>query len=294
MLNNQAKSAQAQLPIWVYLNPFCRVLTQANHLIKSGSDTRKLIHLQAHGLTKLTNTIPTFGWVLATFSLPLLMGSVVQHSHSKVNIVLFVLQFRSNFYAVLAKISVKKQVNSPYFSPSTSSNLSVFKKNTCILHHFAFLFWLPTHYFQPPITRFQTLKCHFVVVILPFLGMCFMAKKGFIYTITAYIYAYRLAFCSILPCVQHQNALRFAPNCLAFCTKLPCIQHQIALRFAPKRLAFSTKTHCILQQIALKLVQLAVALNIYSFCRIYKLAPFCIKTNLRENRFFAASWAVGE
>ena len=39
------------------------------------------------------------------------------------------------------------------------------------------------------------------MVILPFLGMCFMAKKGFIYTITAYIYAYRLAFSSILPCV---------------------------------------------------------------------------------------------
>lgn len=108
MLNNQAKSAQAQLPIWVYLNPFCRVLTQANHLIKSGSDTRKLMHLQAHGLTKLTNTIPTFGWVLATFSLPLLMGSVVQHSHSKVNLLFFILQLRSNFHAVLAKKQVKK------------------------------------------------------------------------------------------------------------------------------------------------------------------------------------------
>ena len=108
MLNNQAKSAQAQLPIWVYLNSFCRVLTQANHLIKSGSDTRKLMHLQAHGLTKLTNTIPTFGWVLATFSLPLLMGSVVQHSHSKVNLLFFILQLHSNFHAVLAKKQVKK------------------------------------------------------------------------------------------------------------------------------------------------------------------------------------------
>ena len=110
------------------------------------------------------------------------------------------------------------------------------------------------------------------MVILPFLGMCFMAKKGFIYTIAAYIYAYCLVFCSILPCVLHQNTLRFAPNCLAF----------------------STKTHYILQQIAPKLLKMAVALNIYSFFRIHKLAPFCIKTNLRENRFFAASWAVGE
>jgi len=50
-----------------------------------------------------------------------------------------------------------------------------------------------------------------------------MAKKGFIYTIAAYIYAYRLAFCSILPCVLHQIALHLAPKRLAFCSKTPCI-----------------------------------------------------------------------
>ena len=108
MLTNQAKSAQAQLPIWVYLNPFCRVLTQANHLIKSGSDTRELMHLQASWPCKAYKHQTYVLWVLAAFSLPLLVGSVVQHSHSKVNIVVFVLQFRSNFHAVLAKISVKK------------------------------------------------------------------------------------------------------------------------------------------------------------------------------------------
>jgi len=31
-----------------------------------------------------------------------------------------------------------------------------------------------------------------------------------------------------------------------------------------------------------------VCLNKYSFCYIRKLPPYCIKTNLRENRFFAA------
>jgi len=93
--------------------------------------------------------------------------------------------------------------------------------------------------------------------------------------------------------LQH-FALRFAPKYLAFSTKTYCILHQNALRLAPKHLAFSTKTHYILQQIAPKLVQMAVALNKNSFCRIHKPAPFCIKTNLRENRFFAASWAVGE
>jgi len=38
---------------------------------------------------------------------------------------------------------------------------------------------------------------------------------------------------------------------------------------------------------------MATALNKNSFCRIRMLASFCIKTNLRENRFFAASWAIG-
>ena len=108
MLNNQAKSAQAQLPIWVYLNPLCHVLTQANSLINSGSDTRKLMHLQASWPYKAHKNKTYVRWVLTTFSLPLLMGSVVQHSHSKVNIVVFILQIRSNFRAVLAKISVKK------------------------------------------------------------------------------------------------------------------------------------------------------------------------------------------
>ena len=33
---------------------------------------------------------------------------------------------------------------------------------------------------------------------------------------------------------------------------------------------------------------MAVSWNKYSFYRIHRLTPFCIKTNLRENRFFAA------
>jgi len=65
------------------------------------------------------------------------------------------------------------------------------------------------------------------------------------------------------------------------------------LRFAAKRIAFSTKTHYILLQIALKWAQMTVSLNKNSFCRIHILPPFCIKTNLRENRFFAARWAIG-
>ena len=38
---------------------------------------------------------------------------------------------------------------------------------------------------------------------------------------------------------------------------------------------------------------MAAPCNKYSFCRTHGLAPFCTKTNLRENRFFAARWAIG-
>jgi len=37
-----------------------------------------------------------------------------------------------------------------------------------------------------------------------------------------------------------------------------------------------------------KRVLVAVSLNKNSFCLHAQLPPFCIKTNLRENRFFAA------
>jgi len=40
-------------------------------------------------------------------------------------------------------------------------------------------------------------------------------------------------------------------------------------------------------------VQKAVFLNKNSFCHMHMLTPFCIKTNLRENRFFAARWTIG-
>ena len=59
--------------------------------------------------------------------------------------------------------------------------------------------------------------------VLPLWGMCFMALRGFVYTIAVYFYAFRLAFSSI----QHRILLHFT------------------LRFAAKRIAFSTKTHCI-------------------------------------------------
>ena len=59
--------------------------------------------------------------------------------------------------------------------------------------------------------------------ILPFLTMCFMVLKGFVYTIVVDIYAFCLAFSGILPCVLHQNALHLAPKHLAFSAKTHCI-----------------------------------------------------------------------
>ena len=83
------------------------------------------------------------------------------------------------------------------------------------------------------------------------------------------------------------------PFCTVFSIKTPCILHQNALRLAAKRIVFSSKLHYVLLKIAQNMVQMAVTYNKYSFCRIRMLTPLGIKTNLRENRFFAARWAVG-
>jgi len=61
------------------------------------------------------------------------------------------------------------------------------------------------------------------MVILPFLAICFMVRKGFVYTIALDIYAFHLAFSG----------------------KNYCILHHFSLRLAPKRTAFSGILHCV-------------------------------------------------
>ncbi len=39
------------------------------------------------------------------------------------------------------------------------------------------------------------------MAILPLSAMFFMVLKGYVYTIAMYLYAFRLAFSSILPCI---------------------------------------------------------------------------------------------
>jgi len=68
-----------------------------------------------------------------------------------------------------------------------------------------------------------------------------MSLKGFVCTIAVDIYAFCLAFSTILPCVLHQNAVHFAPKRGVFCTKTRCVLHQNALCLAPKRSVFSGK-----------------------------------------------------
>ena len=155
--------------------------------------------------------------------------------------IIYILQCHSNFHIVLAKIWVKKQVNRHYFQILLPFILSVFKNKACILHHFTFLDWLPTHYCLRPITHFQHLKSHFLTPILPFSAMCFVVLEDFVYTIAVDIYAFCFAFSGILHCVLHHFTLRLAPKRTAFSTKTHCVQHQNTLRFAPFYLAFSGK-----------------------------------------------------
>ena len=152
--------------------------------------------------------------------------------HSNLKSLSFILQHRSNFRSVLAKIQAIMQVNRPYFQSFTPYDMFNFKKTTCILHHFAFLFCLPTHDFCSPKTHFQTSKPHFLTTILPFFAMYFMVLKGSVYTFAVDVYAFCLAFSTILHCVLHHFTLRFAPKRTAFSTKMHCIQRHIALYFA--------------------------------------------------------------
>ena len=74
--------------------------------------------------------------------------------------------------------------------------LSIFKNVACILHHLAFLICAPTHFFSTPNYVLLAPKNHFLMPVLPFFVMCFMALRGFVYTILLDIYAFRLSFSS--------------------------------------------------------------------------------------------------
>ncbi len=124
------------------------------------------------------------------------------------------------------------------------------------------------------------------MVVLPLSGMCFIAPKGFVYTICS-------GFLCFSSRILHHFTLHLAPKRTPFCTKTHSILHQNARHLAPKRKAFSGKTHSFLLQIAPKQVQRAAFFNKNSFCPHLKPPPFCTDTNPRENRFFAARRTIG-
>ena len=141
---------------------------------------KHLLHISRNTCTLLAN-------------LPHLINSLTQN----LNFFIFILQYTSNFHAVLEKILAKKQVNFYHFQPFTSLTLSIFKNKTRILYHFTFLVWLEVRFLPSPNTPLLLLKTHFSVDILPFSAMLLMALNGFIYTIAVYIHAFRRAFFSI-------------------------------------------------------------------------------------------------
>ena len=87
-------------------------------------------------------------------------------------------------------------------------------------------------------------------------------------------------------CILQHFALRLASKHTAFSIKTQCVLRHFSLCLVPKCTAFYRILHCIL-------LQIAVPLNKNTFWWHLQLSPFCIKTNLRENRFFATRRAVG-
>ena len=144
-------------------------------------------------------------------------------------------------HPLLAKREAFLHAISRNFKPYAFLFCSNFKKASCILHHFTFLFWLPARNFSSLNTRFLPLKSPFLMPISPFLPLFLMARRGFVYTISADIYARRPAFSSKTHCILHHFTLRLAPNRTAFSIKTPSILHQNAVHLAPKRSAFCSK-----------------------------------------------------
>ena len=95
-------------------------------------------------------------------------------------------------------------------------NMSVFKKKTCILHHFAFLDWLPARIFLTPIYPLLDPKTLLFDDYLAPSSHVSHASEGF--------YLYHCSeFLCFSSCVLQHFALYFAPFYLAFCTKTHCI-----------------------------------------------------------------------
>ena len=70
------------------------------------------------------------------------------------------------------------------------------------------------------------------MVILPFRAVYFMVQKGYIYTIAACFYAFRLVFSTIFHRILPHLGLHLAAKRKAFSTKMQCVLRHIALHLA--------------------------------------------------------------
>ncbi len=80
------------------------------------------------------------------------------------------------------------------------------------------------------------------MAVLPFLAMCFMDLKGFVYTIAVDVYAFRRAFRGKSHRILQHFVLRLAPKRTLFCSKMHSILQQNALHLAAKRTIFCSKS----------------------------------------------------
>ena len=128
---------------------------------------------------------------------------------------------------------------------------------------------------------------------IPLFNGCFALFSHVFHGSRSFCLYHYSGYLCFLSCIQLHFARHLASKRTAFSTILPCVLHQNALRLAAYFTAFSIKLHRILLQMTQKPVQRAFVFNKNSFCLYLQLPPFCIKTNLRENRFFAARLAIG-
>ena len=112
---------------------------------------------------------------------------------------------------------------------------SILRPNSCILHHLASLITHQSSIIHRAKTNFQQSKRHLFRLFLPLKVELLYQKQKIKPPHNVKNYAFRGAFCTILPCVLHHFTLRFAPFYLAFCCIQPCVLQHLALRFAAKR-----------------------------------------------------------
>ena len=122
----------------------------------TNSSTQKLINSQNHQHTN-SSAHELISTKTHQFKNSLTHGLISSKTHQfknsltqKLKLLSFILQYRSNFRSVLAKIQAEKLVKNRFLYPFAPLALSIFTPRSCILHHFAFLVWVKADDFSSP------------------------------------------------------------------------------------------------------------------------------------------------